>query len=195
MRKILAFSIVLIFNIGILYGFKMVNKTIFNNDLMIYLNKKEVEKPASQSKETDSVISSNYSGEDIEKIGNKIDSFLKESYIDGYGKKIAEASVKKNVNPYLIGAIVIVNSNCQYGCEFKTTFCNNVGDLKGAPGCVDGKYKKYDTIEESITDLVKYVNDTFISKLIDNPYNMYKTYGKDINWAFKVSSYMEKLKI
>ena len=72
--------------------------------------------------------------------------------------------------------------------------CNNAAGTTGNPSCNGGKYKKYKNIEESFDDLVIYFKDTFISKDITNPYEMYKKYGKDAAWAYSVNKYYGMIK-
>ena len=104
-------------------------------------------------------------------------------------------SVSKNVNPYLIGAIIIVNTGCNYECNAITTSCNNVGGIHGnGNGCFGGTYRKYDNLEAGIRDLVDYIANNFYSKDLKSPLNIYSGYGKDSAWGYRVYRYMEKLK-
>lgn len=193
-KNIIVFIILTIFTFVWSYGISYTNRLIAKKNI----ESQEV------SKKEDVLVE--YEGESYSEIAKKIDrNFSKDSKtfkvneveksINGYGEYIAKYSISKGVDPYLIGAIMMVNSNCTIRCNEKVQYCNNISDLVGGDNrCFGGAYTKYSTIEESIKDLVDYVNNTFYLKEIKNPYDMYKTYDKDINWAYKVKKYMSALK-
>ena len=60
----------------------------------------------------------------------------------------------------------------------------------GVPQSCDGRK----IIEDGINDLVDYIYDKFIVNDLTTANAIYKKYGKDSTWAFKVTSHMEKMK-
>ena len=167
---------------------------------MIYLNSEDkpiddpkVEENDPKEKKEDP-IDTDFNGESVEVIGKKIDKYCKKTPLEGYGEYIAKTSIRKSVNPYLISGIIIENSNCINECSVIFKECNNISGMKGSPGCFGGAYKQYNSLEDSITDLVNYISHDFYTPEMQSPYKMYKSYGKNSSWAFKVSNYMDIVK-
>ena len=199
MRKGFIFLILLAFNFLLIYGINQANILMFNNNFMIYLNPVEKEdKPVTpvddKEKEEEKVVDTKFNGESIEAIGKKFNKYTKKTPLEGYGEFIARTSINKGVNPYLISGIILENSNCKIECSVIFKECNNLTGLKGEPGCFGGTYKKYDKIEDSISDIVNYVSKNYYTKEMQAPYKMYKTYGKNSSWALKVSNFMDAIK-
>ena len=198
MRKWFIFILLLAFNVLLIYGINQANVLMFNNNFMIYLNKKDeplapVEENTNQPKNDDPVDTS-FNGESIETIGKKINKYCEKTSLEGYGEYIAKESIYKSVNPYLISGIILENSNCKNECSVIYKECNNATGMKGSPGCFGGSYKKYDKIEDSISDIVNKISKEFYTPEMQTPYKMYKDYGKNSSWALKVSNFMEAIK-
>jgi len=197
MRKVVVFTFICLFNLLLINGINFANRLMLKNDFIIRLNSKVDIDSGNDNNDipsTDNPINTEYEGESIAKITNKFEKYFKKTSLAGYGEVIASSSIKKGVNPYLVGGIILVNTNCINDCTIIFKNCNNVGDIKGTPGCFGGVYKKYDNVEASINDLVDYVYDKFVVNNLTSPNAIYKKYGKDVSWAFKVTSHMEKLK-
>lgn len=196
MRKGLVFIILLLFNFFFIYGINYANRVMFNNNFMIYLNSKDKvdDISDSQSEENNIIENTSYNGESIDKIGEKFNKAFKKTFLEGYGNYIASVSISKGINPYLIGGIILESTNCKRDCSIILKQCNNVSGTKGTPGCFGGSYKKYNTVEESISELVANISKDFYSQEMQVPLKMFKKYGKTEVWAFKVSNYMEELK-
>lgn len=195
-RKIVVFILIFGFNILLFNGISYVNQVMFEHNFVVSLNGKPQNDDADNnlSNNENEVINTEYDGESIEKVAQKIEKYFKKTGLEGYGEYVADVSIKKGVNPYLIAGIILENTKCTTDCSIIFKNCNNVGDLRGAPGCFGGSYKKYDDIESSIKDLVNYIYNDFVSNKITSPSAIYLKYGKDITWAFKVTNYMEKIK-
>ena len=195
MRKWFIFIVLILFNFLLLYGINQANVLMFNNNFMIYLNKED--EPVTPKEETPvetKEIDTSFNGESIEKIGEKIDNYCKKTALEGYGEYIAKTSITKGVNPYLIAAMILESSRCKTECSVIFKECNNVSGAKGSPGCFGGAYKTYDSLNDSINDFVNSVSKVFYTQEMQMPYKMYKDYGKNSSWAFKVSNYMDGLK-
>lgn len=197
MRKGLVFAILLLFNFLFIYGINYANKIMFENSFMIYLEKqdeKDIDNPLDPENKNEEVINTSFDGESIEVIGKKIDRILAKTSMEGMGEYIAKESIYKSVNPYLIGGIILESTNCRIDCSVILKQCNNVSGYKDSPGCFGGSYKKYNSLEDGISDLINRVSKTYYTKEMQAPLKMFKSYGKDEIWAFKVSKYMEELK-
>ena len=196
MRKWFVFVILLLFNALLIYGINEANLLMFNNNFMIYLYPKKDEpvEPIEKPKEEDEIIDTNYNGESIEQISKKMDTYFKKTELEGYGEYIAKNSIKKSVNPYLIAGIILENSACKIDCSIIFKQCNNVSGMKGSPGCFGGSYKEYNSINDSINDLINSISSDFYTPEMQVPNKMYKEYGKTPTWAFVTSKYMEEIK-
>lgn len=195
-RRIIVFVIIFMFNLVLIKGINMTNNFIFAHDYFIYINEvptNQEEKENENKEEEEKVTNTTYNGESASKIGKKLDKYFKKTEISGFGEFIAQKSINKNVNPYLIGSIILEDSKCNVKCDIVFTNCKNVGETTGTPGCFGGKYKKYDKYEDSIIDLINYISSSFTLKQ-QTPNGIYKKLGKDIAWAYKVSKDMETIK-
>ena len=199
MRKWFIFVILLLFNFFLIYGINQANILMFNNNFMIYVHpedkpKEELPKEDEPKEDDNEVIDTDYNGESVEKIAHKIDKYCAKTPLEGHGEYIARASIRKSVNPYLIGGIILESTSCKTECSIIFQECNNVAKMKGEPGCFGGVYKNYSSVNDAISDLVTYISKEFYTPEMQSPYKMYKAYGKSSAWAFKVSNYMDAIK-
>jgi hypothetical protein len=193
-RRIFIFTIVGLFNYVLLLGVNFSNKFIQDNDLMVYFHEKPKEEEVINPTEPKPAVINEWNGETKEAIGKKIEKYYKDTTLEGYGERVASSAINRNVDPYLIASIIYINSGCKDECQPIVRLCKNVGGTTGSPNCMGGKYTKYNKLEESFDDLVVYIRDKFINKDMDSPYKMYKSYGKDSAWAYKVDKYMKLIK-
>lgn len=193
-RRILVVLFVALFNFLLIKGVNYSNKFIQDKNLMVYFNGKPDDKESSLPSEPKPVVIDEWNGEKKEAIASKLEKYFVDTYFEGYGEKITGSAINRNVDPYLIASIILVNSRCNTECQPFVRMCNNAGGTGGNPSCLGGKYKKYKDIEESFDDLVIYIKDNFISKDITSPYDMYKKYGKDTAWAYNVWKYYGLIK-
>ena len=196
MRKGLVFIVLLGFNFLFVYGINYANEVMFKNDFMIYLT--EHDTGHIEEENTDNSVQieekTSFNGESIETVGKKIERLLKKTDLEGMGEYISRTAIRKSVNPYLIGGIILESTNCKRDCSIILKQCNNVSGMKGDPGCFGGTYKKYNSIEDGISDLVNDVSRRFETSESQVPNKMFKSYGKNATWAFKVGNFMEDLK-
>lgn len=195
-RKTIVFILIFGFNIVLINGISYTNQVMFEHNFLINLNNNDNPNKDDNSSSTDEnqEINTEYEGESVLQVSIKLEKYFKKTPLEGYGEFVASSSIKRGVNPYLIGGIILENTKCTTDCSIIFKNCNNVGDLKGTPGCFGGSYKKYDSIEASIDDLVDYIYSKFTSLKLTSPTSIYQKYGKDITWAFRVTNYMEKIK-
>lgn len=192
MKRVTYVSICLfLFNVFYLQEFSVINYYIGSNDYKISFNKPNNPQNGETGEEKEI---SDYDGEDIGIVSEKLDKYFENTVLQGYGNLIAKNAGSKGISPYLIASMILVNTNCRVQCKAIVEKCNNVGDIKGVGGCFGGSYKKYETLDSGIKDLIQYVNDNFYSKELKTPYTIYKSYGKDISWAYNVNNYMQIIK-
>ncbi len=195
MRKGFIFLVLLAFNFLLIYGINQANILMFNNNFMVYLNKKDEPLTSIDDQPVDdNPVDTSYNGESIEQIGKKIDKYCVKTQLEGYGEYIAKVSISKSVNPYLICGIILESSNCKNECSVIFNECNNATGMKGSPGCFGGVYKQYKKLEDSISDIVNKISHDFYTPEMQAPYKMYAEYGKNSSWALKVSNFMEAIK-
>ena len=182
------------------YGISYANRIITKSNLVSNIEEKEDlgDEEASYNGESYSDIASKINKKyavDSKKCVVTKDDTEEEITIKDLGEYIAKYSISKGVDPYLIAAIIMVNSNMSTKCNEKVKYCNNVSDLVGGDSrCFGGAYKKYTKLEDSVKDLVDYVSSEFYANDLTKPYDIYKSYDKKIDWAFKVDKYMKNLK-
>ena len=149
-RRIIVFIFIGIFNCLLVYGITYANQIMLKNNFIIKLNNSNSSENNDDNSNIPPVesptIDTEYQGESVSKIAKKLEKYFKKTGLEGYGEHVASSSISKGVNPYLIGGIILVNTNCVNDCSIIFKNCNNVGDVKVAPGFVGGFYKKYDSI-------------------------------------------------
>lgn len=192
-RKILVVLLILVFNSLLILSISKINVIMFAHNFVIIIG----ENNSDNSDHDDNPPINEevkYDGEDYTSIGVKLEKYFVDTKLTGYGEIIAKDAINSGVNPYLIGAIILENTQCQTACSAILVNCNNVNDLKGTPGCFGGSYKKYDNVEDSIKELVEYIDTKFYANNKTSPSDIYSKYGKDVRWAYRVGQYMELIK-
>ncbi|MCI8394706.1 MAG: glucosaminidase domain-containing protein [Bacilli bacterium] len=135
-----------------------------------------------------------YAGMTLEELGAKLDRSLK-STLSGYGAKFAALSLEYGVDPYVALAIVLHETGCYHGkCSTLTSSCNNVGGLKGSPGCQGGAYKKFATLDEGIEAFIGNLSKNYYQKGLTTVERIGKKYAESKTWTTKVNLYIEKIK-
>ena len=192
MRKVLVLIILLLFNIAFFYCINYTNSIMEENNFMIYFK----DKPQVIDNIDDYVEDelTDYEGEDVDSVTSKLEKYFDKTDLYDYAKFIAEKSIKKGVNPYLIAGIVYESTSCKNECSILFKECNNVAMIKDKPGCFGGSYKAYNSVNDSILDVIDRVKNNYETKEDQIPYKIYKLFGKNSSWAFKVSNFMEEMK-
>ncbi len=135
-----------------------------------------------------------YDGMTMEELGNKLEKNLK-SALKGYGNVFAEYSVKYGVDPYLALAIVFHETGCYSGsCSTLTTKCNNIGGMKGSPGCGGGPYKRFSTLDQGVKAFYKNLSKNYFQKGLTTPETIGKKYAESESWPSRIRYYMNIIK-
>jgi hypothetical protein len=154
------------------------------DDNLLALNDEEEEE---ESIEVPEIV---YDGMTLEELAIKLDKNLK-STLKGYGTVFAEYSIKYEVDPYLSLAIVLHETGCYSGkCSTLASKCNNIGGMKGSPGCGGGSYKKFASLDEGIEAFYKNLSKNYYKKGLTTPEQIGKKYAESETWPTRIRYYM-----
>ena len=167
---------------------RLLAKEETNNDLLaLNESKKEVSEPI----EIPEIV---YNGMTLDELAAKLEKNLK-STLKGYGKVFAEYSIKYEVDPYLALAIVLHETGCYSGkCSTLASQCNNIGGMKGSPGCGGGAYKKFNSLDEGIKAFYKNLSKNYFKKGLKTPEAIGKKYAESETWPTKIRYYINIIK-
>ena len=161
----------------------LLNEHVNNDLLAINEDEKEVVTPI----EVPEIV---YDGMTMEELAQKLNKNLK-STLKGYGNVFAEYSIKYEVDPYLALAIVLHETGCFSGsCSTLTSKCNNIGGMKGSPGCGGGPYKKFATLDKGIESFYKNLSKNYYKKGLTTPESIGKKYAESETWPQRVRYFM-----
>jgi len=134
-----------------------------------------------------------YDGLTMDELAEKLERNLK-SDLDGTGRLFAEYSIELGLDPYLAVSIVLLETGCNWECSQLVKQCNNVGGIKGSPGCWGGSYKKYSSLEVGIKSYMDLLYNNYYKKGLRTPEQINPKYAESKTWAKKVNKYIEKIK-
>ena len=135
-----------------------------------------------------------YDGMTLDELGEKLEINLK-STLKGYGHVLAEYALNYEVDPYLSLAIILHETGCYSGqCSSLARKCNNIGGMKGSPGCGGGSYKKYKTLDAGIEAFFKNLSKNYYQKGLTTPEKIGKKYAQSTTWASRVKYYINMIK-
>ena len=134
-----------------------------------------------------------YDGMTISELSEKLNRSMK-STIAGKGELLANYTIEKGVDPYIALSIMLLETGCNWTCSYLTRVCNNVGGMKGAPGCNGGSYKAFATIDEGIMKFVDNLANNYYAYGLTTPETMNKKYAESNEWAMKVNRYISQIK-
>jgi len=200
-RKIPLIILVFLFNVLWINSITATNNFVSKNNLIIKIKQKAKLNNVPIMDDIDVMLDNNLSYEEVDAmtIANKINGSLK-GELANYGELIAKYSIVNNVNPYLVAAMIIENSECEETCSILVTRCKNVGKLlyhkdnMTESSCFGGYYQDYKTIDDSIKAYIKYIKNNFYDNELQTPIQIYKKYGKDVRWVFRLNNLMDRMK-
>lgn len=199
-KRIILILFIFLFNIIWVNAISITNNLMENHNFVIKTGKK-VNLNNNIIEDLDVLLETNltYNEESADIIGNKIDIYL-QNELDGYGELIAKYSIINEVDPYLIASMIIEATNCDSECSVLVKKCNNVSKLKydydnlNQISCFGGIYQKFNSLDDSIKSFIKFVKVNFYANELTTPGSIYKSYNKDVRWAFIVNQYINKIK-
>ena len=160
-----------------------------NNKVEENLNRKETMQSTDIKKKTNVV----YDGLTLEELSEKLDRSLN-STLSGKGSTFASYSIELGLDPYLALAIVLEETGCKWGCSALVNECNNVGGMKGAPGCWGGSYKAFSTLDEGIKGYLDNLYYNYYAKGLTTPELINPIYAESPAWAGNVNNYINQIK-
>lgn len=134
-----------------------------------------------------------FDGLTLEELGNKLNRSL-ESVLANQGSFIASYSLEKGVDPYLATAIMLHETGCSYKCSSLVTYCNNVGGMKGSPGCGGGSYRSFATLEDGIRAFIDNLANNYYAAGLTTPELMNHRYAESTAWASRVNAHISNIK-
>lgn len=134
-----------------------------------------------------------FDGLTMDELVAKLNRFLK-GKLEGTGEHFATRSLELGLDPYLAVAISLHETGCNGTCSKLVQYCNNVGGMKGSPGCAGGAYKQFDTLEEGIDAFLNNLYYNYIAKGLTTPEQINAKYAESKTWASKVNYYINKIK-
>lgn len=134
-----------------------------------------------------------YDGLTMEELSAKLNRTLA-SDLAGYGENFATQAISLGIDPYLSVAIVMHETGCKWNCSTLLKQCNNVGGMKGSPGCNGGSYKAFATLEEGISAYMSNLYNNYFSVGLTTPETIGPKYAASPTWASQVTTYMNEIK-
>lgn len=135
-----------------------------------------------------------YDGLTIDQLSDKLNRSLK-SVLANQGNFIATYSLEKGVDPYLATAIMLHETGCaSNSCSSLVTYCNNVGGIKGSPGCGGGSYRSFATLEEGIRAFIDNLAKNYYAYGLNTPELMNSKYAESTAWATRVNAHITQIK-
>ncbi len=200
-RKIILIILVFGFNLIWVNAISGVNTLAENHNFVIQTTKKANLEKNTLMEELDVMLKTDlsYEGEDAVVIGHKIDNYLKDK-MASKGEVISKYAINSNLNPYLVAAMIIEESNCDSECSFLVQKCNNVAKLyynendMTQASCLGGYYQKFNSVDDSIRSYVKYVETNFYNQKLTTADAIAKNYNKNVRWVFRINQKIDLLK-
>lgn len=134
-----------------------------------------------------------YDGLTLDELAAKLNRTLN-STLSGQGYTFASYAVELGIDPYLSVAIVMHETGCKWECSALLKQCNNVGGMKGSPGCNGGSYKAFPSLEEGIRAYMNNLYNNYFSMGLTTPETIGPKYAASSTWASQVTSYVNEIK-
>ena len=134
-----------------------------------------------------------YDGLTLDELAAKLNRTLN-STLSGQGYTFAKYAVELGIDPYLSVAIVMHETGCKWECSTLLKQCNNVGGMKGSPGCNGGSYKAFPSLEEGIRAYMNNLYNNYFSMGLTTPETIGPKYAASSTWASQVTSYINEIK-
>lgn len=134
-----------------------------------------------------------YDGLTMTELTQKLERNLN-STLSGYGYLFASYSLSLGLDPYLALAITLQETGCKWNCSTLVKECNNVGGMKGSPGCNGGSYKAFPTLEEGIKSYLDNLYYNYYSIGLTTPELINPKYAESTEWSRYVNNYLIQIR-
>ena len=115
------------------------------------------------------------------------------STLAGKGESFAKYATELGIHPYLAVAIVLHETGCKWNCSTLLQKCNNVGGMKGSPGCNGGSYKAFSSLDEGIKAFMNNLYKNYYAVGLTTPETIGPKYAASTSWPSKIRSYMNEI--
>lgn len=134
-----------------------------------------------------------YDGLTMTELANKLDRSLN-STIAGKGYLFASESLALGIDPYLAVAIVLHETGCKWDCSYLVRACNNVGGMKGSPGCNGGSYAAFPTLDDGIRSYLSNLYRNYYAYGLTTPESIGPKYAASTSWPSKINYYIASIR-
>lgn len=134
-----------------------------------------------------------YDGLTMNELTNKLNRSLG-STLSGTGYTFASKSLALGIDPYLAVAIVLHETGCKWECSYLVQACNNVGGMKGSPGCGGGSYAAFSTLDEGIDSYLNNLYRNYYAYGLTSPDTIGPKYAASTVWPSKIYYYMDAIR-
>lgn len=187
--------------IDLVIGTLVISKCFFQQEIdhpIVYEAKMEIVEDLKDLAPVASVVEKEepiivYDDMTLDELSEKLNRVLT-STLEGTGSHFATKSLELGVDPYLAVAIVLHETGCKWNCSSLVRYCNNVGGMKGAPGCNGGSYKAFNTLEEGIDAFLENLANNYYAYGLTTPEAINKKYAASTSWASKINYYINYIK-
>lgn len=187
--------------IDLVIGTVVISKCFFQQEIdhpIVYEAKMEIVEDLKDLAPVASVVEKEepiivYDDMTLDELSEKLNRVLT-SNLEGTGSHFATKSLELGVDPYLAVAIVLHETGCKWNCSSLVRYCNNVGGMKGAPGCNGGSYKAFNTLEEGIDAFLENLANNYYAYGLTTPEAINKKYAASTSWASKINYYINYIK-
>jgi len=147
-----------------------------------------------KDKDAPAIVKVVYDGLTMDELVAKLNRSLS-STLSGHGDFFAKRSLELGIDPYLAVAISMYETGCKWGCSTLVVQCNNVGGVKGNPGCNGGSFRSYASLNDGINAFLTNLKENYYDYGLDTAYKMEKKYtGGSTTWASRVMNYFVAIK-
>lgn len=134
-----------------------------------------------------------YDGLTMNQLAEKLDRSLN-STIAGKGYTFASESLALGIDPYLAVAIVLHETGCSWDCSYLVKACNNVGGMKGSPGCNGGSYAAFSSLDDGIRSYLSNLYRNYYAYGLNTPETIGPKYAASTSWSSKVNWYISSIR-
>ena len=134
-----------------------------------------------------------YDGMTLDQLTAKLNKSLG-STISGKGSLYSSYALQKGVDPYVALAITLHETGCKWNCSKIVRECNNVGGMKGSPGCNGTSYKAFNTIDEGIMSYIDNLSENYYKKGLTTVEAINKKYAASSTWSTQINRYINEIK-
>ena len=125
----------------------------------------------------------------IDKLNRNLNSTL-----SGTGEIFADKALNLGIDPYLAVAIVLHETGCSWDCSDLVKYCYNVGGQKGSPGCGNGSYMAFSSLDEGIDSFMNNLYNNYYAYGLTTPETINPKYAASTTWASSINNYINKIK-